>query len=204
MSGGKISAQLFAETSPVVLTLQPGALKPDSTDPKTAGPVEQVFLDIDSESMVYTGTRPSLSAGTDLARAEVVVSGGRGIRDAQNYQYIELMAGLFPKSATGGSRPICDYKWIPYGKQVGITGTTVSPRLYVACGISGAPQHIEAIKGSQFVVAINTDPDAPVFQTADVGIVEDLVEFIPLFIETFKKKRRKKDERNDLGDPFLA
>ena len=154
--------------------------------------------------MIFTGTRPSPSEGSGLASAEVVVSGGRGIRESQNFKYIEMLAGLFPRSATGGSRPICDYKWITYGKQVGITGTTVSPKLYFACGISGAPQHIEGMKGAWFIVAINTDPDAPVFQIADVSIVEDLMEFIPLFVETFKKKRREEDERNDVGDPFLA
>ena len=78
--------------------------------------------------MVYTGTKASPSEGSDLARADVIVSGGRGIRDAQNYKYIEMLAKLFPRSATGGSRPICDYKWIPYSKQVGITGATVSLR----------------------------------------------------------------------------
>ncbi len=203
MFSGKISARLGAEAGPMVLTLQPGALKPFPLEHKKKGSVEKTVIEITDDTMVFTGTRPSPSEGSDLAKAEVVVSGGRGIRDAQNYKYIEMLARLFPRSATGGSRPICDYKWIPYGKQVGITGTTVSPKLYFACGISGAPQHIEGMKNAGFIVAVNIDPDAPVFQIADVCIVEDLMEFIPLFIETFKKKRRKKDERNNLGDPFL-
>ena len=204
MFGGKISVRLAAGSSPLVLTLQPGALKVFSPDKKRKGHIETTILEITDDNMIFMGTRPSPSEGSDLARAEVVVSGGRGIRDAQSYKTIEMLAGLFPRSATGGSRPICDYKWITYRKQVGITGATVSPKLYIACGISGAPQHIEGMKGAGFIVAVNTDPDAPVFQIADVCIVEDLMEFIPLFIETLKKKRRKEDERNNLGDPFLA
>ncbi len=210
--GGKLSARLVADTGPLVITLQPGALKAFSPEEKTQGPnqgsnqgpIERSVLDITDDNMVYTGTKASPSEGSVLARADVIVSGGRGIRDAQNYKYIEMLAKLFPRSATGGSRPICDYKWIPYSKQVGITGTTVSPKLYVACGISGAPQHVEGMKGAGFIVAVNTDPEAPVFQIADVCIVEDLMEFIPLCIDTFKKKRRKEDERNDLGESFLA
>nr|NJM03294.1 electron transfer flavoprotein subunit alpha/FixB family protein [Desulfobacula sp.] len=208
----QLSAKLMADTYPLVLTLQPGALKAFSPEEKTQGPnqvysqgpIERSVLDITDHSMVYAGTKASPSEGSDLARADVIVSGGRGIREAQNYKYIEMLARLFPRSATGGSRPICDYKWIPYGKQVGITGATVSPKLYIACGISGAPQHVEGMKGAGFIVAVNTDPDAPVFQIADVCIVEDLMEFIPFFIETFKKKRGKEDERNDLGESFLA
>jgi electron transfer flavoprotein alpha subunit len=202
--GGKLSAKFVADAGPLVLTLQPGALKAFSSEEKRKGSIERSVLDITDDNMVYTGTKASPSEGSDLARADVIVSGGRGIRDAQNYKYIEMLAKLFPRSATGGSRPICDYKWIPYSKQVGITGATVSPKLYVACGISGAPQHVEGMKRAGFIVAVNTDPEAPVFQIADVCIVEDLMEFIPLFIETFKKKRRKEDERNDLGESFLA
>jgi len=210
--GSKLSARLVADTGPVVMTLEPGALKAFSPEEKSQSPnqvsnqgsIERSVLDITDDNMVYTGTKASPSEGSDLARADVIVSGGRGIRDAQNYKYIEMLAKLFPRSATGGSRPICDYRWIPYSKQVGITGTTVSPKLYVACGISGAPQHVKGMKGAGFIVAVNTDPDAPVFQIADVCIVEDLMEFIPLFIETFTKRRRKEDERNDLGESFLA
>ena len=202
--GGKLSARFVADTGPLVLTLQPGALKAFSSEEKRKGSIERSVLEITDADMVFTGTKVSPSEGSDLAKADVIVSGGRGIRDAQNFKYIEMLARLFPRSATGGSRPICDYKWIPYGKQVGITGATVSPKLYIACGISGTPQHIEGMKGSGFVVAVNTDPEAPVFRIADVCIVEDLMEFIPLFIETVNQKRRKKDERNDLGKPFLA
>ncbi len=202
--GGKISAALTTESFPLVLTLQPGSLKAFSPDKNSFPCVEKKGYTCHDKTMVFTGTRPSPSEGSDLGRADVIVSGGRGIKEAQNYKYIEMLAKIFPRSATGGSRPICDYKWINYSKQVGITGTVVSPKLYIACGISGATQHVEAIRDAGFIIAINTDPDAPVFQVADVGIVEDLTEFIPLFIETFNQKRKKEDERNNLGNPFLA
>lgn len=189
--GGKISAALTAESFPLVLTLQPGSLKAVSPDKKSFPCVEKTVYACHEKTMVFTGTRPSLSEGSDLGRADVIVAGGRGIKEAQNYKYIEMLAQLFPRSATGGSRPICDYKWLTYSKQVGITGTIVSPKLYIACGISGATQHVEAIRDAGFIIAINTDPDAPIFQVADVGIVEDLIEFIPLFVETYYKKTRK-------------
>jgi len=98
-----------------------------------------------------------------------------------------MLAELFPRSATGASRPICDYGWVRYRKQVGMTGTTVSPKLYIACGISGASQHVEGIIDSQFIIAINSDPHAPIFQVADVCIVYDAIEFIRLFVQKVKK-----------------
>lgn len=200
--GGKLSARFVADAGPVVITLQPGALKAFSREEKTQGSekgqgsIERSVLDITDDNMIYTGTKASPSEGSDLVRADVIVSGGRGIREAENYNYIEMLARLFPRSTTGGSRPICDYKWIPYGKQVGVTGATVSPKLYIACGISGAPQHIEGMKGSGFIVAVNSDPEAPIFRIADVCIVEDLMEFIPLCVDTFIQKRRKKPEQD--------
>ncbi len=192
--GQKISATLVGESCPLVMTLQPGSFKPDpfklgSPNKKNNGMVEKI-VECSGDKMVFTGTRPSASEGSDLDKAEVIVSGGRGIEEEENYQYIEMLAALFPRSATGGSRPICDYGWVKYSKQVGITGTLISPKLYIACGISGAAQHVDAIRDSKFIVAINTDPDAPVFRIADVCIVEDLIEFIPLFVEKFKKRHR--------------
>ena len=191
--GQKISATLFKKSGPLVMTLQPGSFKPDSfksgpPNKKSKGVVKRI-VECHGDKMVYTGTKSSASEGSDLDKAEVIVSGGRGIEEGENYKYIEMLAALFPRSATGGSRPICDYGWVKYSKQVGMTGTQVSPKLYIACGISGASQHVEAIRDSKFIVAINTDPDAPVFQLADVCIVEDLIKFIPLFVEKFKKRK---------------
>ena len=197
--GQKISATLVGEACPLVLTLQPGSFKPNfytsgSPDKKSKNTVEKVVHQYNEDKMVFTGTRPSASKGSNLDKADVIVSGGRGIEEEENYQYIEMLAALFPRSATGGSRPICDYGWVKYSKQVGMTGTMVSPKLYIACGISGATQHVEAIRDAKFIVAINTDPDAPVFRIADVCIIADLTDFIPLFVEKFNRKKKAKNE----------
>lgn len=102
--------------------------------------------------------------------------------------FTKELAGVFPRAATGASRPICDYRWAPYQKQVGATGNIVSPKLYMACGISGATQHLEGIRDAQFVIAINNDPEAPIFQVADICVVEDLVSFIPILVEAILKR----------------
>ncbi len=150
--------------------------------------ITKMVFNINENEMEYRGSKISPSRGSEIGKAEVIVSGGRGIGEKENYKYIELLANLFPRSATGASRPICDYGWATYSKQVGITGTIVSPKLYIACGISGANQHIEGIKNSQLIVAINTDPDAPVFQIADICIIADTIEFIRLFVKKAKNK----------------
>jgi electron transfer flavoprotein alpha subunit len=121
--------------------------------------------------------------GLDLATADVIVSAGRGVGDADNLKWILRLAALFPKSAVGCSRPVCDLGWLGYKHQVGLTGRTVTPKLYFACGISGAVQHIAGMRNSRFIVAVNKDPRAAIFQVADVGIVEDLNTFLPLLIE---------------------
>jgi electron transfer flavoprotein alpha subunit len=97
------------------------------------------------------------------------------------------LAALFAKSAVAGSRIVCDMGWLGYQSQVGVTGTTVSPQLYIACGISGAVQHVMGMQGSECIVAINKDPSAAIFQVADICIVEDLTTFIPEFIRVYRE-----------------
>lgn len=202
MLGGKITAALVPGSFPLVMTIQPGSFRPGprpgpcgsgspGEDVNRAGHLEQIRYECREDKMLFKGSLPGAATNSDLAGADVVVSGGRGIREQDNYKYIRMLAALFPRSATGGSRPICDYGWIPYGKQVGMTGTTVSPKLYFACGISGASQHVEAIRDSKFIIALNDDPDALIFRIADVCIVEDLVKFIPLVKEKLEKRKEK-------------
>jgi electron transfer flavoprotein alpha subunit len=180
---GRFIEEIVPNTPRAVVTVLPGAYRPCEETAGAAGAVrvtEAAFTELPSQTL---GTVESSYRDSALKDAQVIVSGGRGIEKKENVSLIKTLAALFPRSAVGASRSACDLGWFERKQQIGTTGQTVSPKLYVACGISGAFQHISGMRGAQTIVAINTDIHAPIFQVAHYGIVEDLTIFIPLLIE---------------------
>ena len=186
--GGKWTAAIQTDDRPVVLTVLPGYFKFDGGGKKT-GVIETHRSVLPSTRTRLLETRESETEAA-LTQADTIVAAGRGIGSEENLDLIYRLAALFPKSAVAGSRIVCDAGWMEYNRQVGVTGATVAPGLYLACGISGAFQHVAGMSGSRFVVAINRDPHAAIFNAADVGVVEDLNNFLPLLIEALEKRRR--------------
>jgi len=176
----KLRRQVKAKSSRTVVTLQVGAFGLGS-DPVGTAAVEQIDTDA-LPQIEFGGYEESEGGGVDLSKAEVIVSAGRGIGKPENLEIIQRLAKAL-KGEYGASRPVVDAEWADHNRQVGTTGQTVSPKLYVACGISGAIQHLAGMKKSEFVVAINTDKDAPIGEVADVLIVADLKQFVPALIE---------------------
>lgn len=176
----KLRRDVKAKTAQMVLTLQGGAF---GLEAEPTGSPTVVPIDTDVASQVeFCGYEEAEAGGVDLSKAEVVVSAGRGIGKPENLAMIEALAKAL-KGEYGASRPVVDSGWADHSRQVGTTGQTVSPKLYVACGISGAIQHLAGMKKSEFIVAINTDKDSPIGEVADVLIVADLKEFVPALIE---------------------
>lgn len=191
--GGKIIARLQPTSPTSILTIQPGYFKVEGKDKVPKGNVTIISATASSRQSRSLGIKQAVSDTTGLNDANVIVAAGRGLGEKENLDYIHHLASLFTKSAVAGSRLVCDMGWLGYQCQVGVTGATVSPHLYIACGISGAMQHVMGIQNSEFIVAINKDPSAAIFQTADVCIVEDLTTFIPAFIRAYHEANNAKD-----------
>jgi electron transfer flavoprotein alpha subunit len=186
---GKINADLIPGADRSAVTVLPGAF---SFAESGASPRKTGTIVIQSISGINSRYSPlSISESPDetvrLEESDVIISAGRGIGAQENLDLIRAVSRIFPNSSVGASRIICDQKWLPYAHQVGVTGKTVSPKLYMACGISGAQQHIAGMKGSQLIVAVNTDPLAAIFSISDYIIVEDLKTFLPILVQKYEE-----------------
>jgi len=176
----KLRRQVEVKTPRTVVTLQAGAF--GSSDEPVGTPTVKPVETAAAAQLEFGGYEEAESGGVDLSRADVIVSAGRGIGKPENLEIIKDLARAL-NGEYGASRPVVDAEWAEHTRQVGTTGQTVSPKLYVACGISGAIQHLAGMKKSEFVVAINTDKDAPIGEVADVLVVADLKEFVPAITE---------------------
>ena len=179
---GKIIAHLKPTSETTILTVQPGIFKADENNRSSSCSVSILAASNKPRQSQSLGIKQADTDTAGIGDADVIVAAGNGIGEKENLILIHQLASLFAKSAVAGSRIVCDMGWLGYHCQVGVTGTTVSPQLYIACGISGAVQHVMGMQGSEFIVAINKDPSAAIFQVADICIVEDLTTFIPAFI----------------------
>jgi electron transfer flavoprotein alpha subunit len=193
---GKVAVDAcFAGHAPHFASLQAGAYRPDQlgpegTAPHPAAPVETFAPRISPGDI---RTRPldpfrESQPSVDLGAAGIIVSVGRGIKEAANMPLVQKLAEALG-AQLGASRPICDAGWLPYERQVGSSGQTVAPGMYMAIGLSGAIQHLVGMKASRTVVAINTDPNAPIFEVADYGIVGDLFQVVPALLDALQKSK---------------
>jgi len=190
MFQGKLTADVAPQgPAPHFVTIQIGAFRADqAAKGAAAAPVASASITIDESKLRQKAEAPFQEAkqAVDLSQAERIVSVGRGIKSQENIAVAEQLAKAFG-AELAASRPICDNGWLPMERQIGSSGQTVAPKLYVALGISGAIQHLVGMKGSRTIVAINKDPDAPIFEVADYGIQGDLFELAPAIIAELQK-----------------
>ncbi len=188
--GGNIMAAIVCpDYRPQMATVRPRVMKRGTYDPERKGEIVNIkFDDLSSRTKVIESIKEESGVSVNLHEADVIVAGGRGVGDAKGFKLIEELAEALG-GAVGASRAVVDEGWISYSHQVGQTGKTVSPKVYIACGISGAVQHLVGMQSSDIIIAINKNPEAPIFNVATYGIVGDLYEIVPLLIKKIKESK---------------
>ncbi len=197
-AGGNILATIkTVKGRPQMATVRPNSIKVGAADRERRGIMEKVPFD-DKEltsRLTFLKKTPFDRTSDDIQEAKTVVAGGKGLKKGSNFSMLEDLAQLLHANV-GASREAVDKGWIGYPNQVGLSGKTITPELYMAIGISGAIQHLAGMQTAETIVAINNDPDAQIFSLADFGIVCDLFEFLPVFMEKLKKKLKNKGENH--------
>ena len=185
LCNAKLRRTVVPKSAKAVLTIQAGAFSFQG-EPQGTPQLERIELSETASGLEFVGYEPAEKKDVDLTRAEVIVSAGRGVGKKENVAIIAELAKALG-GELGASRPVVDAGWVEHSHQVGTTGQTVTPKLYVACGISGAIQHLAGMKKSDFIVAINKDKDAPIGEAADVLVVADVMQFVPVLTARLKK-----------------
>jgi len=189
--GGNIMATIITPNHrPQMATVRHKVMNPIPRDDTRSGAVvmEQVDFELDSEMTSWLGFEKEKTTLINITEANIIVAGGRGMKEAKNFAMIEELAEAL-EGAAGASRAAVDAQWVAYSHQVGQTGKTVKPNIYLSVGISGAIQHLAGMSSSDYIIAINKDPDAPIFRVADLGVVGDLFEIVPKLIKRIKEIR---------------
>src|SRR3990172_3409858 len=182
--GTRLTRAALTGPPPHVVIVRP---KSFPAEPSGGGVPTLVAVQVESGPAKVVERHAAAGEGPALEEASIVITGGRGLGSAEGYGMIEELAGLL-RAATGGTRALGDAGWGPYSKQVGQTGKTVKPAVYIACGVSGAMQHLVGMKDSKTIIAINKDPDAPIFGIADLGVVGDVQKVLPKLIDALKAR----------------
>jgi electron transfer flavoprotein alpha subunit len=184
---GRLDAQIRVNADVVVATMQPGSTEPFAGS--SEGSVVKLDVSLTSDKAKFIETKIAESTGVDLSKADIIVSGGRGMGAQEKFaETLQPLADALG-AAMGASRPVVDAGWLPHEYQVGSSGQIVAPKLYIAAGISGAIQHLVGMKGSNFIMAINKDPDAPIFEVADIGAVGDLFDIVPALTKAVEQAK---------------